>query len=73
VEPHVAIIVDYTKKPGVAGTSFLVLGILMLRIASTLLRIGFIPCLVIHYPRYSIFSEKNLDLAIGYSNSHTSS
>jgi hypothetical protein len=42
-------------------------GALMIRIAfiSALLRIGWIPCLVIQYPRYyPIWTAKNLDLEI---------
>jgi hypothetical protein len=47
-------------------SSFLVVGTLIIRITvmSTMLRIGWIPCLVIQYHRYSTCPAKNLDFEL---------
>jgi hypothetical protein len=57
--------------PGIADSSFLVLGAIMLRIASTFWCMGWIPCMMIQYLWYSIYSAKVLDLKIGYCHSDT--
>jgi hypothetical protein len=53
-------------------SSFLVLGALMLRIASILLRIGRIPCLVIEYPESQVFYLFCKELRFRDIHSHTS-